>query len=100
MKIYAILHNNDQKYANGELTEWVYFEHDLVLEGYKHQEGDIIEGEYLCKVHWGEYMRVQVLRLLLCLVKEVDSLESFMKNNPDTTVCFHRGQFCMDVDFC
>ena len=92
MKIYTMLWNNEiERAIDGLPAEWVYFEYDSPLDRYNQIETDKNQEEYLCKVNWGEYMRVRLHRLYLCSVHEFDDLFEFMRDNQDIGIVYYRG---------
>ncbi len=79
MKIYSF---SDTSYRELNLQkEWVYVERDFTLEHYQthKDDSDIDVVPYLCKVNWGEYMRVAFKRKFFLGCKEVGSLEELEK---------------------
>ncbi|MHA2246907.1 MAG: hypothetical protein ACXADY_18325 [Candidatus Hodarchaeales archaeon] len=75
MKIYDWPNDKNKDWP----TEYVWLDEDHVLDSYKPEEYDKNLSEYLCKVHWGEYMRVAFQRRYKMAYVEVNSLEELWK---------------------
>lgn len=76
-------------------TEEVYLAEDYPLSQFdtEREVTDRAVDVYDCVVHWGTYKRVTFERLYILKYHDTESIEVFLKSNPETEILFHRGHF-------